>query len=117
MGRVRTKTVKKSARKIIEKHYDRLSFDFQTNKRVCEEVTVINSKRLKNKIAGFITHLMKRIAVGPVPGISLKLQEEQRERRLDFIPKVSFLQTDNIEVAEQTQLMLENMGYPKLSNV
>jgi small subunit ribosomal protein S17e len=39
-------------------------------------VAVVPSKRLRNKIAGFATHLMKRIQVGPVRGISLKLQEE-----------------------------------------
>ena len=29
--------------------------DFQTNKRVCEEVAIIPSKSLKNKIAGYTT--------------------------------------------------------------
>lgn len=54
-GRVRTKTVKKSARVIIEKYYSRLTLDFQTNKRICDEVAIIPSKRLRNKIAGFVT--------------------------------------------------------------
>eukprot|EP00170_Pyropia_yezoensis_P003933 contig_16289_g3944 len=55
IGRVRTKTVKKSARVIIEKYYSRLTLDFQTNKRICDEVAIIPSKRLRNKIAGFVT--------------------------------------------------------------
>ena len=85
---VRTKTVKKSARVIIEKYYSRLTMDFHVNKRVTAEVAIIPSKRMRNKIAGFVTHLMKRIQRGPVRGISLKLQEEERERRLDFVPEV-----------------------------
>ena len=114
---VRTKTVKKAARVIIEKYYARLTMDFQTNKRVCEEVAIIPSKALKNKIAGYTTHLMKRIQRGPVRGISLKLQEEERERRMDFVPDISAVDTDMIEVDRDTKAMLRALEMADLPGV
>ena len=53
MGRVRTKTVKKASRMIIEKYYTKLTLDFDTNKRIMDEVALIPSKPLKNKVSGF----------------------------------------------------------------
>merc|ERR1712054_297021 len=91
MGRVRTKTVKKSAKVIIERYYPKLTLDFETNKRICDEIAIIASKRLRNKIAGYTTHLMRRIQRGPVRGISFKLQEEERERKDQYVPEISAL--------------------------
>ena len=91
--------------------------DFQTNKRVCEEVAIIPSKALKNKIAGYATHLMKRIQRGPVRGISLKLQEEERERRMDFVPEVSAVDTDVIEVDPETKAMLRSLELGQLQGI
>ena len=53
MGRVRTKTVKKASRVIIEKYYTKLTLDFDTNKRIIEEVAIIPSKPLRNKVRRF----------------------------------------------------------------
>merc|ERR1712137_1202000 len=105
MGRVRTKTVKKAAKLIIEKYYTRLTLDFHVNKRICEEIAVIPSKPLRNKIAGFITHLMERLQRSTVRGISIKLQEEERERRDNYVPDVSELEKDVIEVDAETKEM------------
>eukprot|EP00382_Lankesteria_abbotti_P003960 CAMPEP_0113847490 /NCGR_PEP_ID=MMETSP0372-20130328/1904_1 /TAXON_ID=340204 /ORGANISM="Lankesteria abbotti" /LENGTH=130 /DNA_ID=CAMNT_0000816775 /DNA_START=75 /DNA_END=467 /DNA_ORIENTATION=+ /assembly_acc=CAM_ASM_000359 len=110
MGRVRTKTVKKAARQIVEKYYSKLTLDFQFNKKITEEVALIATKRLRNKIAGFVTYLMKRIQSGPVRGISLKLQEEERERRMDILPERSEIDTKLIEVDTETMGMIRDLG-------
>lgn len=109
--------MKKSSRQIIERYYSRMTLDFHTNKKIVEEVAIIPSKRLRNKIAGFSTHLMKRIQRGPVRGISLKLQEEERERRMDFVPEESAIKTEVIEVDKETMDMLASLGMSDLPGV
>merc|ERR1712048_882211 len=109
MGRVRTKTVKKASRRIIEKYYTKLGLDFYTNARIVGEVAIIPTKRLQNQIAGFITHTMKRIQKGPVRGISIKLQEEERERRDNCVPETSALK-GACNVDPVTQEMIKKMG-------
>lgn len=60
---------------------------------------------------------MKRIQKGPVRGISLKLQEEERERRMDFVPDVSAIRTDHIEVDKETLDMLAALGMSEIPGV
>jgi len=77
-------------------------------------VAIIPTKRLRNKIAGFTTHVMKRIQRGPVRGISLKLQEEERERRMDFVPDQSAINTEVIEVDRDSMEMLRALNCAQL---
>lgn len=97
-----------------------LTSDFQTNKKLIEEIAIIGSKKLRNKIGGFVTHLMKRIQRGSVVrGISLKLQELEKEKRFDFVPEVSFIDANiqkGIHVDDDIQGMLDSIGFGKIKN-
>jgi len=106
MGRVRTKTIKRAAKVLLEKHYIKLTNDFHINKNILSEVAKVPTKSLRNKIAGYATHLVKRIQRGPVKGISLKVQEEERERRLDWVPKESEINTEKVLIRLQRSLLM-----------
>ena len=116
MGRVRTKTVKRAARQLIEKFYPKMSLDFHYNKRVLDDVAIVPSKRIRNKIAGYASKLMKRIQKGPVRGISLKLQEEEREKRMESGATKDYFNADRTIIDEDTRDMLKKLGLDKLFN-
>jgi len=87
-----------------------MSTDFHYNKRVCDDVALIPTKRIRNKVAGYATVLMKRIQKGPVRGISLKLQEEERERKMEFIPSESEFEVSKLRVDDETKAMLASLN-------
>ena len=91
-----------------------MSLDFHYNKRVLDDVAVVPTKRIRNKIAGYATHLMKRIQKGPVRGISLKLQEEERERRMESAPDPREFAEYQAKLEDDTREMLHELGLDHL---
>lgn len=60
MGRIKTKLVKRIGRELIDLHGNEFSESFEHNKLKVTELTDTTSKKLRNVIAGYVTHLRKR---------------------------------------------------------
>lgn len=63
---------------------------------------------------------MKRIQRGPVRGISFKLQEEERERKDQYVPEISALdftqsESGQLDVDGDTKDLLKSLGVSYLS--
>lgn len=60
MGRIRSVQIKKLAENLLEKHRDKLEKDFEKNKEVLDKILETESKKIRNRLAGYIAHLVKK---------------------------------------------------------
>ena len=60
MGRIKTKLIKRVSFDILEKHRGKFKADFEHNKGKIAEVADIQSRKIRNSVAGYITRLVKR---------------------------------------------------------
>jgi len=60
LGKVRTELVKRISLELMERYPDAFTDDFEENKRFLIELNLDISKRLRNRVAGYITRAVKR---------------------------------------------------------
>ncbi|ABL88267.1 SSU ribosomal protein S17E [Pyrobaculum islandicum DSM 4184] len=61
MGRVKPKYIKSLARRLLETYPDKFTDSFEENKKAVAQLADIPSKTVRNKVAGYITRLVKRL--------------------------------------------------------
>jgi small subunit ribosomal protein S17e len=54
--------VKKTARELIERYPEAFSADFERNKELVAELTNIESKGVRNRVAGYVTRKLSNAA-------------------------------------------------------
>ena len=60
MGRIKTAPIKSITWKLVQRHKDKLKTDFKENKTIVGSLLDIPSKPIRNKIAGYVTRIMKK---------------------------------------------------------
>jgi len=65
LGKVRTRLVKRLAEELVYSYPDKFTTDYQHNKKMVDELVEGLSKRVRNRVAGYITHLIARGLVSP----------------------------------------------------
>lgn len=60
MGRIRGKWIKKISEKLVEQYPDKVSNNFEDNKKFLDELKIINDKLMRNKVAGYIVVLVEK---------------------------------------------------------
>jgi len=60
MGRIKTTLIKRTAKKLMSDSSDRFTDKFDDNKKSVTESLNVDSKKLRNTIAGYMTKLKRR---------------------------------------------------------
>ncbi|MBP2029288.1 small subunit ribosomal protein S17e [Methanohalophilus levihalophilus] len=58
MGNIRPTNIKRLAFKLINEYEDSFTGDFDENKKLVEKFTSIESKVIRNRVAGYVTRKM-----------------------------------------------------------
>ncbi|KAJ8481798.1 hypothetical protein ONZ45_g15180 [Pleurotus djamor] len=97
-------------------YYHQLVLEFHTDKDIINEVAVVTTKRLRNKIAGFTTHLWsvsKRAPSMVFP--SRSKMSVKFERKDNYVPEVSELDVSTsvggLEVDSDTKDLLVALNF------
>lgn len=62
IGNIRTADIKKASFELLNKYPDKFKADFEQNKTALKELNIVEHKKVRNRIAGYIATIAKRRA-------------------------------------------------------
>ena len=63
MGNIRQTNIKRTTFRLLEEHGEVFTKDFETNKTLVTKYTTIESKVIRNRVAGYVTRKVARMKV------------------------------------------------------
>ncbi|MBP2143571.1 small subunit ribosomal protein S17e [Methanococcus voltae] len=61
MGRIRQTFIKRTGDELVERFAEKFTTDFDSNKKAVGEVALIETKTLRNRVAGYVTAKVKKM--------------------------------------------------------
>ena len=86
--------IKRISNEVMNEYSERFGTDFSANKQSLNEISIVRSKGLKNKIAGYITKILQRKAKFEERKQMLIDNEKKSQERKQIRSKKSELKTD-----------------------
>ncbi|MFZ2455330.1 MAG: 30S ribosomal protein S17e [Candidatus Altiarchaeia archaeon] len=65
MGRIKQTYLKRVAKNLLAVYPDAFTPDFENNKKKVQELTTVQSKSIRNKIAGYLCRVMRQKEILP----------------------------------------------------
>lgn len=72
MGKVRTEMVKRISLELMDRYYRSFTTEFEQNKQFLNEIGLDVSKKMRNRIAGYVTRLMRIEQAAEIPSVYLE---------------------------------------------
>ena len=95
--------IKRISNELMNEHSERFGTDFLTNKQSLNEISIVRSKGLKNKIAGYITKILQRQAKFEERKQMIIENEKKSQER-----KKSRSKKQETEVTEEAEIEVES---------
>lgn len=80
LGNVRTDQIKRTAKELVRRFPDKFSRDFEENKQLVATLTEGTTIKIRNQIAGYISHSLAAEEEEPVSETSTEEEKEENEQ-------------------------------------
>ena len=85
MGQIKTQYIKNLAKTLLEKYPDKFTKNYEKNKEWMDKLVQMESKTIRNQVAGYLGHLVKKkerpVGFEITPQIKEKEMTRGRQRR------------------------------------
>ncbi|MFQ5476695.1 MAG: hypothetical protein ACE5DT_06660 [Nitrosopumilus sp.] len=90
--------IKRLSYEVLDKHKSEFGEDFSDNKKVLDQVSIIRSKGLKNKVAGYITKFVKK----EIRDEKIKQEQIESSRSEEPVEQEIQVETPEATISEET---------------